>query len=115
MSQVSAKLRRMSDAYAHWCPGCQDIHRLPDSWQFNGNVDRPSFTPSFKHSGYQVVKDANGKWTGEWVRDDRGNPVPEVCHYTLTDAMLNFCADSTHALAGKSVPLPDLPTHAVDY
>lgn len=29
--------------------------------------------------------------------------------------MLNFCADSTHALAGKSVPLPDLPTHAVDY
>jgi hypothetical protein len=34
--------------------------------------------------------------------------VEKICHYILTDGVLDFCADSTHALRGK-VPLPPLP------
>ncbi len=66
------------------------MHRLPANrgWAFNNDLEKPSFAPSFKH---------------EW-----GNG--KVCHYTLTAGMLTFAPDSTHALAGQTVPLPELPT-----
>jgi hypothetical protein len=80
--------------WAHWCPGCQEMHRLPevpppDGWAFNGDLDRPTFTPSFKHS---------------WNEGQ----VALCCHYILTAGVLDFQGDSTHALRGP-VPLPDIP------
>lgn len=89
------------------------MHPLPDGWQFNGNVDRPTFSPSFRHCMLlQVFKD--GKWTGEWRRDGDGNVIQATCHYVLTDGILNFCDDCTHELAGKSMPLPELPEGIAD-
>jgi len=108
VNQVSSTLRKVSGGYAHWCPGCEGMHILPDSWHFNGNLDKPTFAPSFKHQGIQRVF-SDGKWTGEWVKDSGGNPVPFQCHYVLTDGILKFCSDSTHSLSSKSVPLPVLP------
>lgn len=113
MSQVSSTLRRATGGYLHWCPGCEEMHSLPDSWTFDGNLENPTFTPSFRHSGILKILDA-GKWTGDWVRDINGNTVPFVCHYILTAGILNFCSDSTHALKGASVPLPKLPEGLTD-
>lgn len=113
MGQISSYLRRAEDAYIHWCPGCEEAHRLPDSWQFNGNIQSPTFTPSFKHSGIKKVV-INGEWTGEWVYDNKGDPIPYICHYVLTNGILNFCVDCTHSLAGKSIPLPVLPEYLSD-
>lgn len=109
MSQVSSKLRSVTGGFSHWCPGCNEMHILPASWTFNGDLENPSFSPSFKHEGVQRVFDGNGKWTGEWVLDANENAVRYVCHYILTNGILNFCSDSTHSLAGKTVPLPALP------
>lgn len=108
MGQVSAVLRRACGGFAHWCPGCQEMHLIPDSWTFDGNVAVPTFRPSVKITGKQTVK-VDGKWTGEWVHDAAGNPVDECCHYILTAGQLQFCGDCTHALCGQTVPLPDLP------
>ncbi len=102
MAQVSSKLRRVEGGYSHWCPGCEEMHRLPDSWKFDDNLESPTFTPSFKHSGVH------------WARDVQGNTVPFICHYVLTAGVLNFCSDCTHSLAGKVVPLPDLPREFQD-
>lgn len=114
MSQVSSKLRRGQGRYFHWCPACEELHPLFDSWNFvNKDLTKPTFTPSFKHSGGQTVK-VNGRWTGEWVLGDDGKPKPWVCHYILTDGILHFCGDCTHAMAGKDVPLPDLPDFLED-
>lgn len=111
--QVSPYLRRATDAYIHWCPACLEMHRLPDSWTFNGDLNKPTFTPSFMHTGLKLNKDANGVWIGEgrdaWLYDQAGNPIPDICHYILTNGVLNFCADCTHPLAGQNVPLPLLP------
>ena len=108
MVQVGSKLRRLIDGYAHWCPGCLEMHRLPDSWTFvNGNLESPTFTPSFRHSGMQRVK-VDGTWTGGWILGPDGKALEEVCHYILTDGILNFCGDCTHFMAGISVPLPVL-------
>lgn len=90
MSQVSDVLRRQEGGYTHYCPGCERAHSLPDGWSFNGNLERPTFSPSFKHT-------------------TPVGPPARVCHYILTNGILNFCGDSTHGLAGLSVPLPSLP------
>lgn len=29
------------------------------------------------------------------------------CHVVITNGMLNYCADSAHAYAGKSIPMTD--------
>ena len=113
MGQASTKLRRLEGGYAHWCPGCEQMHKLPDSWTFDGNLESPTYSPSFKHSGKLRVF-VDGNWAGEWKRDAAGAPLPFVCHYILTAGVLNFCSDSTHYLAGKSVPLPPLPAGYTD-
>jgi len=114
MGQVNKILRRIQGGYAHYCPGCEEMHRLPDGWSFDGNLNSPSFTPSFRHEGVQRVI-VSGLWTGEWKRDANGNTIPYICHYVLTAGVLNFCGDCTHALVGKSVPIPDLPEGFTDY
>lgn len=108
MSQASSVLRKTEGGYSHWCPGCEQMHVLPHSWSFNGDVERPTFNPSFKHEGMRRVF-VSGEWRGDWERDANGNTIPFVCHYILTAGVLNFCNDSTHAMAGKSIALPTLP------
>lgn len=111
MSQVGKFLRKSTDGYAHWCPACQEMHRLPNGWQFNGRLDSPSFQPSFRHTGLRrnIV---DGKWIGEgreaWLYDAKGEPLPYCCHYMLTDGILHFCGDCTHAMKGQSIPLPEI-------
>jgi hypothetical protein len=47
MSQINLILRRG----AALVPGaCEEMHPLPDSWTFNGDVDKPTFSPSFKQT-----------------------------------------------------------------
>lgn len=113
MSQAGPKLRRVENGFAHWCPGCEEMHVLPDGWSFDGDTLAPTFFPSFRHSGTKRVF-KEGSWTGEWVLDDAGRPARYVCHYILTKGVLNFCSDSSHALSGRSVNLPDLPSGYTD-
>jgi hypothetical protein len=89
------------------------MHNLPDGWTFDGNLEMPTFRPSFKHTGVQRVF-VNGEWSGEWKRDSGGNTIPSVCHYNLVAGRLQFCGDSTHALSGNTVPLPVLPPELRD-
>lgn len=124
MGQASAVLRRMTNGYSHWCPGCGEMHAIytekPNAynespvWTFNGDVNKPTFSPSVRITGKQTVRDAKGEWTGEWVRDANGNVVDECCHYIMADGQIQFCADSTHALKGQTVPLPVLPAWLTD-
>jgi Family of unknown function (DUF6527) len=88
--QVNSKLRRGTDRLFHWCPGCRGMHSLfyDRGWTFDGNLEKPTFTPSFLH--------------------DESNPERR-CHYILTAGVLNFCTDCHHDLKGQSVSLPDLP------
>jgi hypothetical protein len=61
-------------------------------WSFNGDGDRPSFTPSM-NIGVGPFPDGR----------------IERCHYFVTDGQIQYCADSTHAMAGQTVELPDIP------
>ncbi len=68
------------------------------TWTFNGNLDKPTFSPSLRvfdpasFDGTQFTKTA--------------------CHLNLTDGQIIFHADSAHALAGQTVPMIDLEAAA---
>lgn len=95
------KLDTTDDAgvYIHWCPGCGMAHiavtdqattwtGIPtDRWSFDGNMEAPTFAPSFNI--------------------DLGNG--QRCHYNINAGFMTFHADSTHKLAGSVVILPDFP------
>lgn len=74
-----------------FCPGCKDKHHVPTTgivaWCFNGDLERPTITPS-------ILRYAN--------------PVSPRCHSIVTDGRVSFCPDSEHELAGKTVDLPEL-------
>ena len=103
MSAPGPKLRRLEGGrVAFWCPACHRAHALTmrsatgDGWGFDDNEDVPTFTPS-------VLTRYNGSDAGQ-----NGAP-PAICHLYATRGRLLYLADSTHALAGQTVDMPDWP------
>jgi len=96
--------------YSFYCPGCKYSHvfyvekayKNRDGreirWQFNGNLESPSFSPS--------LVELTGSYADPKFIDPEDIP-PTRCHLIMTNGIINFCGDCTHELAGKSVELPD--------
>ena len=109
MAALSKKLRSVEGGcFMFRCPGCRESHLVGPSWSFNGDVECPTFQPSILVAGKQVERDDAGKWTGGWVRGEDGEPLDMRCHSYVTDGQIQFLGDCTHALAGQTVPLPDM-------
>jgi len=82
--------------FIFWCPACGCGHGVwttakndQSVWIMSGTEERPTFTPSLLIT------------YGESHPADR----PAVCHLNLTDGHLVYHGDSTHELAGKTVPM----------
>ena len=68
------------------CPGCGYGHPFDTKrWQWNGSMDRPTFTPSL------LVMDPAHR-----------------CHSWVRDGKIQFLNDCYHQLAGKTVELPEV-------
>lgn len=68
------------------CPGCGNCHMFDSRWTFNGDFDKPTFSPSM------LV----------------GQDTPErLCHSFVTDGKIQFLSDCAHELAGQTVDLSD--------
>ena len=94
MGQVSASCAASIAPLQPSVPGLRrDACHLRQMDLFDGNLDRPSFSPSVKITGKRCVI-ANGEWTGEWVRDANCNAADHCCHYFPTAGELRFCSDS---------------------
>jgi len=106
MSQLSPVLRRTNAGHAHWCPACRCAHVVPFGWSFDGDAARPTFSPSVKITDV-ARRDTEEGW--EWGVDADGKPIPVTCHYILRAGRIEFCGDSSHELAGRTVDLPPLP------
>lgn len=86
-----------------FCPGCRDVHAVwqkdkPNPatgavWTFNGNKQRPTFSPSVLVLGY--------------IEAGR-NMIPR-CHSFVENGQIRFLSDCEHDLAGKTVDLPENP------
>ena len=89
------------------CPGCEDNHQVyVGTWTWNGDLERPTFTPSVLVRGNQWPRDE----FPEYYKPAHANIAPggtTVCHSFVTDGRIQFLGDCTHALAGQTVDLPE--------
>ena len=76
-----------------WCPGCKTGHFFKvGPWHWDGDRSMPTVFPSISVS-------YNGPDAG-----DPGAPQAK-CHFFVRAGVLEYLPDSTHALAGQSVPM----------
>lgn len=75
------------------CPGCKvghsvwiDASKHRVTWEYNGNIDSPTFSPSL------LVR---FPWNGKEV----------ICHSFIRDGKIQFLSDCTHELAGQTVEM----------
>src|SRR3954469_14907107 len=100
--------------YAFFCPGCKCGHgvwttkrnSLNAIWTFNGNMEKPTFSPSLLitwTSGDPPVTAENiDEWRRKpWPQTDKKN----VCHSFVRDGQIQFLSDCTHEYAGKTIPM----------
>lgn len=86
------------------CPGCDDFHQIRvGTWSFNGDLERPTFSPSVLVGGAQW-----GPADGFHKPNHTVAPGESiVCHSFVTDGRIQFLGDCTHNLAGQTVDLPE--------
>lgn len=77
--------------YYFWCDGCKELHPFTcgnsngrPTWQFDGNLEKPTFHPSLLMVG-------------------------AGCHLFLKEGIIEYLNDCTHHLKGQKVPLPLIP------
>jgi hypothetical protein len=83
-------------AWMFWCPGCGHAHcyytgaqeRESHRWQFDGNTQKPTFSPSLLC-----------RW------NEGEPPIEKRCHLFVRNGMIEYCGDSSHSLAGKTIPM----------
>ena len=120
MAALSRKLRSMQSSRGQgvgfWCPGCKEMHRVDvgaGAWSWDGNVDTPTFSPSvLVTSGHYVAGQEGKRCWCNYNAEHPDKPAPFTCgrcHSFVQAGQIQFLGDCTHALAGQTVPLPDLP------
>ena len=128
MKQISKFLRRGDvdrGRLMYWCQGCEDTHEVGvgegsgPRWGYNGNPDKPTFTPSvLVTTGHYCTPRPGfeGCWCTYAAEHPEETDIPKCqrCHTFITDGMVQFLSDCTHALAGQTLPLPELPPHLQD-
>jgi hypothetical protein len=75
--------------FMFWCPGCECAHAINEHWRFNGDLEKPTISPSILSNG------------------DRRCPNTPRCHSFVRDGKIQFLSDCDHALAGQTVELPE--------
>lgn len=76
--------------YWLWCPACDDAVMISDDWSWNGDSERPTFSPSLLTRFTMAGRD-------------------HVCHSFVVDGVWQYLADCTHDRAGQHVPMVDVP------
>ena len=100
-----------------WCPGCEQLHRvqfggtageqLGPQWTWDGDRVKPTISPSILVHGAQ--------WPPEYPefvkhRHPSVEPGDDTrCHSFVRDGQWQFLPDSTHVLAGQTVPCVPIP------
>ncbi len=79
------KVRQVGSAifYVFWCPGCQETHSfevVEDGWEFNGDMEKPSFRPSLKYPR---------------------------CHLWVKNGIIEYGGDCRHRFRGRDIPLQE--------
>lgn len=95
---ISPLFEKYDDELFFYCPGCEFCHSIKfgagpgPRWTWNGDANRPTFSPS--------IRAVTGK---------------KVCHFFVTDGVIQYLSDSTHHLAGITTPMVPIATEDRDH
>jgi len=115
-------------AYSFHCPGCNCGHQFivaqPKNadgseyldkkypiWTFNGNLEKPTFSPSLLYrskwhpSGQALATEDEHK---KVVAGEKLARQPHVCHTFVRDGQIDYLFDCTHEYAGKIIDMEDV-------
>lgn len=96
--------------YYIWCQGCKCAHFFPVEngkqgqkvWGFNGNTERPTFTPSLRHY-------YNRPASHEEAGIGKAGQEVTTCHIIVTDGKIQFCSDCPFEQKGQTLELEEIP------
>lgn len=101
--------KAMGNILLFWCPGCEDAHQIhtnENGWVWNGDVDKPTITPSIKVEGGQW-KPEDSFYKPQHSRVPAGGKT--ICHSFITDGTIDFLNDCTHDKRNTNMYLPEWP------
>lgn len=113
---IMAKILVYSDGMIEYpCPGCEDLHvlnmpGLAHHWEWNGDKDCPTFSPSILVRSGHYVPGHKGEC---WCKFNANNPDEKpdfecsICHSFIRNGKIEFLNDCTHELKGKTVKMED--------
>jgi hypothetical protein len=87
----ASSISNQQGSYLIFCPGCGCGHKFDARWTFNGDFEKPTFSPSLLVNG----------------RPEFHNPAVPRCHSFVTDGRIHFLGDCEHEMKGQTVELPD--------
>lgn len=64
-----------------FCPACEYAHKINDTWEWNKDLVKPTFSPSILVTGMKR------------------------CHSYVRDGKIEYLSDCDHTFAGKTVEL----------
>lgn len=99
------------DRISFWCPGCNRVHTIHiGSGGWGWDETTLTVTPSIKVTSFRWEPPVTPENLDEWKRASwEQHKVDLVCHSFIRNGIWEFLGDSTHALAGQHVALPEWP------
>lgn len=100
--------------YRFFCPGCKEHHAVyskeantncQPQWDFNGDLNKPTFSPSLLYRTGHFVKGQPQPPNCRHCKEDADLGVCTICHSFMREGKIEFLSDCTHALAGKTVEM----------
>jgi hypothetical protein len=98
----NAKIQQHGQEYFFWCPACKMVHAITNKWQFNGDFNAPTFSPSILVQGVQRITDEEA---ARILNGENIEPRPLRCHSYIENGYIRFCDDSLHDLKGQTLAL----------
>ena len=92
------------------CPACECGHWFNDTWQFNGDMEKPTINPSLLVTSYSVPENPELDDNGKYVLGADGRikgAKKTICHSFVREGKIEFLGDCTHDKAGQTLELKD--------
>lgn len=114
--RLSKILRKIDGGLMFECPACDNYHLVyldapgRPHWTWNGDVDKPTFSPSLLVQYPTWVPPATTLEIRDKIKSGEivQQKVDVVCHSFIRDGQFVYLNDCTHAMAGQTVDIPPL-------
>lgn len=94
-----------------WCAPCDTHHAInPKGWTWNGDSERPTFSPSVLVKGFELSAASRERIAAGLPPESEGHYEGRdtVCHSFVQEGRIQYLSDCTHPLAGQTVDLEDV-------